>query len=371
MAESDREFIQRSVRWAITFGVVATVGVAVLWLLKGALTPLAVAFVLAYLFDPIIDRFEARRVGRSVAIFLLLGAAIVLTLVFATLVVPKMQDDLVALSEALPGYVDRALGSVAPTLEKTLGIALPHSVQGALERVRDAGLSIPLDTLREWLGRAVVVATGTVGSLVALLLIPVFAYYLLVDFDRVTTRLLGVVPRRHQSYVAEKARTVDRLLAGFIRGQLTVCLLLAVLYSAGFAVIGIELAIVIGLTAGALAIIPYVGNAVALTAASLMCVLEFGFDHHLALVVAWYVLVQTLEGFVITPRIVGRKLDMHPMTVIVALLIGGDLLGFFGLLIAVPLAAVLQVFARELLEGYRRSPLYLGGDALDSDSAVT
>jgi predicted PurR-regulated permease PerM len=158
--------------------------------------------------------------------------------------------------------------------------------------------------------------------------------------------------------VSEQALRVDRLISGFIRGQLTVCALLAVLYSVGFAIIGIDLAFVIGAIAGVAAIIPYVGGALALASAAGMCLLQYGVDVHLALVVGWYALVQGLEGMVLTPRILGGSLGMHPVVVIVALMIGADLLGFLGLMVAVPIAAVVQVVLQDLLALYRRSTLY-------------
>ena len=211
--------------------------------------------------------------------------------------------------------------------------------------------------------------TGTVGTLVGLLVIPVIAYYLLADFDQIKRVILGWVPRPYQQRVAEQAAVVDRLVSGFVRGQLLVCLLLGLLYGAGFAAIGVDLAIGIGFASGLLAIIPYFGGAFALGSASLLSLLEWGVDLHLALVVGWYLVVQTLEGFVLTPRIVGRSVGMHPVTVIVALLIGGDLLGFLGLMVAVPLAAVAQVFLRDGLAAYLRSPLYLGGGPGAKDGA--
>jgi predicted PurR-regulated permease PerM len=138
---------------------------------------------------------------------------------------------------------------------------------------------------------------------------------------------------------------------------------LGVLYAGGFAVIGIDLALVIGAVAGLLAIIPYVGGIVAFGSAAGMCILQYGVGIHLGMVVGWYMLVQGLEGFVLTPRIVGQSLGMHPVIVIVALLIGGDLLGFLGLMIAVPAAAVVQVFLADIVEIYRDSGLYGGREA--------
>jgi len=169
--------------------------------------------------------------------------------------------------------------------------------------------------------------TGTAGALVSLLIIPVLAYYLLVEFDHIRLAALDLVPRAYQPRVATEAARVDALISGFIRGQLTVCLVLAALYAIGFAVIGIDLAIVIGVASGLLAIIPYVGGTVALVSAVGMALLQFGVGAELALVFGWYLAVQGLETLVLTPRIVGKSLGMHPVTVIVALMIGGDLLG--------------------------------------------
>jgi predicted PurR-regulated permease PerM len=356
--QTDRAFIERAVRWGITLAVALAFSFGLLWLLKGALTPLAVAWVIAYLFDPLIDRFEARGVPRGAAIVLLL-ALIAGTLVAVGLfLIPTMQRELAALADRMPGYMDVVLGKLLPFLEDRLGLRLPTSVQDAISRLRAGEIPIPLDAARAVLERALATLTGTVGALVSLLIIPVLAYYLLVEFDRIRLAVLDLVPRQYQELVSEQALRVDRLISGFIRGQLTVCALLAVLYSVGFAIIGIDLAFVIGAIAGVAAIIPYVGGALALASAAGMCLLQYGVDVHLALVVGWYALVQGLEGMVLTPRILGGSLGMHPVVVIVALMIGADLLGFLGLMVAVPIAAVTQVVLQDLLALYRRSTLY-------------
>jgi predicted PurR-regulated permease PerM len=354
----DRAFIERSVRLAIVAATALGVVLAALWLLKGALTPLALALVVAYLFDPLIDRFEARGISRRAAILslvLVVGAAL---FGVAFVLIPAMQRDVAALSERLPGYLERGLSTLGPRLESELGLRLPRSVHDAIESLRSGELQVPLDAVRGLLERVLRGITGTVGALLLLLIVPVLAYYLLVEFDRIRLGVLGLVPRAYQSAVATEAARVDALIAGFIRGQFTVGLVLAVLYSTGFAAIGIDLAIVIGVAGGLLAIIPYVGGAIALFASVAMALVQFGFGAKLALVFGWYLVVQGLESFVLTPWIVGKSLGMHPVTVIVALMIGGDLLGFLGLLVAVPLAAVVQVFAQDLVARYRESPFY-------------
>ncbi len=359
-ADRDRAFIDRALRIGIIAFVSAGVVLGLLWVLRAALTPLAAAFVIAYLFDPLIDRFEARGIGRRLAIFLLLGIVILVLFAFAFLVIPRLIVEIAELSASLPGYFARFWDSTVPRIEGLLGISLPHTLQEGFEHLRTGGFQIVLDTARSTLERTVGVVTGTLSALVGVLVVPVIAYYVLAQFDEIKRGILRMVPRAQQPLVADKAAVVDRLVSGFIRGQLIVCLCLGFLYGVGFTAIGVDLAIGIGVAAGMLAIIPYVGSAFALGSASLLCVLEFGVDVHLALVVGWYAVVQTLEGFVLVPRIVGGSIGMHPVTVIVALLIGGDLLGFLGLIVAVPLAAVIQVFVRDGLAAYRRSPLYAG-----------
>jgi len=358
--QPDRAFIERSLRWAIIGALVFAVVFALLWVLRGALTPLAVAFALAYLLDPLIDRFEERRIPRRAAIFLLLLLSLLGLLAFALVGIPAMQREIVALSQSLPTYVNRALEQLGPSVERYLGVDVPRSIEQALAQVEAGQVAVPLEAGRELLSRAVPFFAGTVGALLGLIVIPVFTYYLLAEFDAVKRWLLDLVPPRYQGFVVQRARIVDRLVAGFIRGQLIVVLVLVTLYAVGFSLIGVDGAVLISAFAGILFLVPYLGNAVAVTAASVMCLLQFGLDVRLALVLGWYAIVQTLEGYVLTPRIVGRSVGLHPMTVIVALLIGGNLLGFLGLIVAVPLAAVVKVFAGELYDLYRRSSLYRG-----------
>lgn len=355
---TDREFIERAVRWGITLAVALAVTFATLWVLKGALTPLAVAWVIAYLFDPLIDRFEARGVPRGAAIMLLLSLIGLIMIVVAIFLIPTMQRELAALSARLPGYAEKAVGSVVPFVEERLGLELPATVEDAIAQVRAGQIPIPVDAARTVLQRTLSAVTGTASAVVSLLIIPVLAYYLLVEFDRIRNAVLDLVPVDYQGAVAQHATRVDALVSGFIRGQLTICATLGTLYAIGFAVIGIDLAFVIGMVSGAAAIIPYIGGAIALVSAGGMCLLQFGLDLHLVLVVGWYALVQGLEGMVLTPRILGGSLGMHPVVVIVALMIGADLLGFLGLMVAVPLAAVVQVFLQDAVAFYRASPLY-------------
>ena len=329
-----------------------------LWLLKGALTPLAIAFVLAYLLDPMIDRFESHGFPRSAAILILLLIGGVLTISVVLVLVPQLQHQISEVSQSLPAYLKRTTDTFLPWLEKTAGLSLPSNIRDLVEEFRTKRIGVPFELMGNLLGRFVEFSTGTIGAILSFLVIPVIAYYFLVEFDHITQRLLALIPIRYRNFVETRAQKIDRLLSNFVRGQLTVSMVLGILYAIGFTAIGVDLGIGIGLVGGLLAIIPYVGGAVALSLASAMCILEFGIDLHLLLVILWYTLVQTLEGFLLTPKIVGGQLGLHPVAVIVALMIGADLLGFLGMLIAVPVAAMLKVFVGEALEQYRASSFY-------------
>jgi len=353
--ESDRDFVVRAARWAIVAAVTVGALLVLLWVLKAALTPLAAAFVIAYLLDPLIDLFERHHVRRSIAIFALLtllGGALAMLLLF---VVPRFQREVGALAERMPGYLEQLTTVVIPGLEQRLGVQIPHTLNDVIARVRSGEIPLPLEESRKLLAGAVGYVTGTFSALVV---IPILAYYALVEFDRLVARAAAWIPPRHRVYVIDKARTVDRLVSGFLRGQLLVAATLGVLYAVGFSLIGIDLAVGVGVLAGVLALVPYLGSAVALASASILCLLKFGIDGHLLAVFGWYLACQALEGFVLTPRIIGQSVGLHPAVVIVALLIGGDLFGFLGLLIAVPGAAVAKVFIDEALAAYRSSALF-------------
>jgi predicted PurR-regulated permease PerM len=355
-AQSDRDFVARSARWGIVGLAVAGAIFGLLYVLKAALTPLAAAFVIAYLLDPLIDRLERLGVRRRFGILLVLGIAGVAVFAVLLLGIPRLVRELSSLAESMPFYLERLVTVVVPQLEARLGVQLPGTLEELLGDLRGLELTA-LGAFRDLLLGTLSTLTGTLGTLIGLLVIPILAYYLLGEFDQVMGRVGLWIPRRQRAYVIEKARTADRLISGFLRGQLLVAAILGALYALGFGAIGIDLAIGVGLLGGVMALVPYLGSAVAVSVSSLLCVLEFGFDWHLAAVLGWYVFVQNLEGFVLTPRIVGGSVGLHPAAVIVALLIGGDLFGFLGLLIAVPGAAVVKVFVDELLEAYRRSSL--------------
>lgn len=357
---NDQAFIRRAVRIGIVVSAAAVALFALLWLLKSALTPLAVSFVIAYLLDPIISWFGARRIPRPLAIFTFLALVAATISVGFLLLIPTLQNELTILATRFPEYFATMTQSILRFATETLGISVPNSWSETITSLRSDSSQIVLQITQKFVERTLTWLTGTLGAIVSFLIIPVLSFYFLVEFKSLNDKILRCIPVCYQDYIRQRAAQVNDIVAGFLRGQLTVCAILAILYATGFSIIGIDFAIVIGLVSGALAIVPYLGNGLAVTLASLVSLLKFGFDIHLVLVFGWYAIVQFLEGFVLTPKIVGKSLGLHPVSVIIALLIGADLLGFLGLLIAVPAAAVIKVFVGEALAIYFRSELYRG-----------
>lgn len=355
-ALEDRAFIARATRIAITAAAVLTVLIVVLYVLKGALTPLAVALAVAYFLDPIVVRLKRWGVARRVGILVPMLGFVLLIAFVALVVLPTIVSQFGELAQNFPAYWNAALDWSIPRIE-SLGIAVPATWTEALSQVRD---HLDLERLGPLAAGLFGGLAGGLGSIVGLLVIPVITFYLLAEFPAVKSGMISMVPPRYRDAVHLQWTKVDVLLSGFVRGQLTVCAILAVLYALGFWLLDVPMAITIGLISGAIAFIPYVGSVTALVLASLLCLFEHGAGVRLIGVGVWYVVIQNLEGFVLTPRIVGGSVGMHPVTVIVALLIGGNLLGFLGLIVAVPVAAIVQVFVREAIDWYRGSELYLG-----------
>jgi len=320
--------------------------------------PLLLGLGFAYVFDPAVGWFECR--GRSrlfgvVAIFLLAAMALAGFLLY---LVPAMSEQMRHLSERLPGYAARLRASFLPWFQ---GIErrFPEPVAMVRSRATEAVPRVAT-AVSAWIA-------GLLGSLVRLLLlvldlifVPVFAFYLLVDFPALKVRMLQLVPVPYRAVTLERAREVDAAVYGFLRGQLTVAAILAVLNSIGLVALGVPLGLVIGITAGLANVIPYMSLAVGLLPAALLCWAEYQSEARVLGVVALFAGTQLLEGAFLSPRILGKSVDLHPVWVLLSIIVGGSFFGFFGMLLAVPTAAAIQVFARHWTESYFHSRLYQG-----------
>lgn len=338
-----------------------------LYALRGVLTPIFVAFAIAYLLDPLVDRLEAVGAPRALGITVLLVLTLLVLTLFALLVVPAMVRDLSALAHELPSAVIGLFARLSDWLAAR-GIEVPHTADDALEAVQQHLRTMVPNAVALMRSSVTAVLGGTasaLGAIAAVVIVPVLSFYLLRDFDRMMAAAVGMLPASMRARAVGTGREVDTVLGQFVRGQLIVMAILGALYAGGYALIGVRLAIPIGVIAGLLSFIPYVGSGVALGLALLMTALELGGPVQYLLVLAVYGVVQTLEGFVITPRIVGDKLGIPPVIVLIALMIGGELFGFLGVMLALPVSAVIKVFAGHALHRYQASGFYSGAATLE------
>jgi predicted PurR-regulated permease PerM len=344
------------VRRALPF-LTSAIVLALAYALRGVLIPLFFAFLLAYALDPFVDWLEARKVPRTLAapiVMLGIAAFTTLVLVFA---IPMFIDELGGVVAALPSELKSLQERAEPWLWQNFHFQPPHTMGELGNDLRDK-LQAQFPDLAS---AASVALFGTLSYLAVILsglLIPVFALYLLIDFDRIVERTGQLVPRRWYRHVASVARQIHRTLGGYVRGQLTANIILGALYATGLRMAHVRLAVPIGVLTGMLAFVPYVGFGFGATLAVSMATLDWQGPGRLVAVLAVMVGVQALDGLIVTPRIVGRSVGLAPLEVLLTMMAAGTLFGFLGVLLAVPLGAVVKILARRFVRAYLASDFY-------------
>lgn len=355
--------MQKGYKLPIAVTLLLTLTTLILWFSSTVFLQLFIAFALAYVLNPAVDLLERKGIKRIPGILIVFGAAVVICAGFTVFMVVAIKGELADMQLNLPAYARHLYEITPPGLKSYLGIETPERLSLRLNELLEQARAASPDLLRpvlEFLRRAFSSTIGFILAVLGYLIIPVYLFYLLADLPRLKLFLESFIPERHRPAYQEKLAEVDTVLAGFIRGQLSVCAILAVLYSLGLYFIGIDLAVAIGTLAGITFIIPYVGTVIGICLSMVMALLKFHDILHPLLCLGWFALVQALEGMVITPRVVGDTVGLHPLVAIVALLIGGQMFGIMGMLLAVPVTAVLQVFLRSLAAWYRDSEFYRG-----------
>jgi predicted PurR-regulated permease PerM len=342
--------------WLLGFAVF----LAALYLLRSVLLPFVAGMAVAYLLDPICDRLEAWRLSRALATTLLTVLFLVVAVAAILLLIPVLAGQVASLLERVPELVEALRGQSA----KLLAIVEARVDPAMLERIEGA-LSGSADSLVVWvtnvLGRVISGGVALINLISLLVITPVVAFYLLRDWDRIVARVDTWLPRDHAETIRAQAREVDRTLAGFIRGQGTVCLILGVFYAIALSLAGLDFGLVVGLVAGLLSFIPYVGAIVGLLLSLGLALVQFDDWLRVAIVAGIFFAGQAVEGNFLTPKLVGESVGLHPVWIIFGLLAGGALFGFVGVLLAIPAAAVIGVAARFALGRYMQSPYYHGG----------
>lgn len=340
-----------------------------LWLFHAILMPFVVALVLGYLLDPLVGRMERLRLGRAGATTIILVGSLVVVIVTVALFSPMLVRQVAGFIKALPDLVKRAQDLAVAAGDQVahgrIGELLSkYGLGGSIADLR-SGASDYANKAVAWIaasGNSVLSQTAALLDLLSLAVItPVVTFYILLDWPRMLGALEALIPPRSRDTVHAIVHDIDRALAGFLRGQLLVCLFLAAWYGIGLTVIGLNFGLLIGLLGGILSFVPYVGSLIVLVLSLLIAVVQGWPSWHLAAFALGVVLIgQFLEGNVLSPKLVGDKVGLHPVWIIFALLGFGSVFGFTGLLVAVPVASALGVLLRFATQRYRESPIYTG-----------
>jgi len=342
----------------------AAVGVGafwLLWLLAPILTPFVVAALLGWLGDPLVDRLQLAGRSRNTAVIMVFTLMALLLALVMVILVPLIESQISTLIESLPRYRLWFTGVAIPWIEARTGMQIAAWLD----------LSHLIELMRSNWERAGGVATtvlgyvsrsgfALIGMLTSIVLIPVITFFFLRDWDLLVGRVASMVPRDHIETVSRLARESSDVLGGFLRGQFLVMVILGVMYGVGLWAVGLDLGILIGIIAGLLTFVPYLGPTSGVVLGVLAALMQYGDWKHVAGVLAVFGVGQLIESYWLTPKLVGDRIGLHPVAVIFAVLAGGQLFGFLGMLLALPMAAVVNVLLRYAHERYTQSHLYAG-----------
>lgn len=344
--------IQQQARiWA----VIAIVTFVLLWLLGDVILPFLVGGALAYLLDPVADRLERLGLSRAMAVAVIALGVVLIFVAAVLLLIPTLIRQTTQLVQTAPelfsGLRDGLAARFPELMDESSTIRTQLDAIGAAVQARGG----------EILNSVLSSAMGVINLLVLFVVVPVVAVYLLVDWDRMVARIDELLPREHAPTIRQLAREVDRTLASFVRGQGLVCLILGTYYAVALALVGLNFGLVVGALAGLVTFIPYVGALLGGALAIGLALFQFWGDWvWIGAVAGIFVAGQMIEGNILTPRLVGGSVGLHPVWLLFALAVFGALFGFVGMLVAVPFAASLGVFARFAITRYQQSALYRG-----------
>ncbi len=351
--------------------IVLAVFIFACWLLSSVLLPFVAGLALAYFLNPLTTRLEHWGVDRLAASLIMIGCTLLLIILLLLLVIPILGAQLAAFVERLPEYIVKlqtlATSEGATWLRGVIGDRLPN-IQGSLSQLATQGAAYLLSLLQSiWTGGQALI------SLFSLLVItPVVAFYMLNDWNRMVAKVDSWLPLNNRDTIRQLAREMDAVIAGFVRGQSVVCLLLGSFYAVSLTLAGLNFGLVIGFVSGLVTFIPYVGSLTGLVLATGVAIVQFFPDWTMiAIIVAIFFFGQFVEGYILSPKLVGDSVGLHPVWLMFALLAFGYLMGFLGLLLAVPLAAAGGVLVRFAIQQYLHSPLYTGEEPGASEHNVS
>ncbi len=328
------------------------------YVLRSVLMPFVAGIVLGYLFDPLASRFEKWKMSRTWATIMVFVLVVLIVVPALILLFGVIDEQLVVLVEAAPNYIAAFIKKAEPVLlglQERFPDLEAANLKNILKENMTSGMQLGGKVLRGLISNGF----ALINLISLLLIMPVVAFYMLRDWDMFVKKVDNLLPRKSKAAIREQFRQIDRALSGFIRGQVSVCLILGTYYSIGLRLVGLELGLLVGFLAGLISFIPYVGSISGFVVSIVLALAQFDDLTKVLEVVAVFMIGQFAEGNFLTPKLVGDNVGLHPVWVMFSLLAGGVLLGFLGLMIAVPVAAIIGVLVRYTIENYKKSSLYL------------
>jgi predicted PurR-regulated permease PerM len=347
----------------VQFWTMVLVGViAFLWLFSGILTPFIVGFAVAYLLNPMVTRLERYRIPRFLSAIGLLFFAFFVFVIGMVFFIPVLMREMIDFVTLLPDVMVFAKNWLAqhfPTIQ------IPQSWDEVKVMEIDAGVVSKeagpvINILQALMGKIFQGGMAIVGIVTFVFLMPVVAFYLLLDWEKLTEKVNDLMPKKNATRIQDILKDISSSLSGFVRGQLSVCLLLGLFYAIALSLLGLQYGFFIGVSAGVLSIIPYIGSLFGLVASVGMAFYQFGGWEYPLIALSIFLVGQLIEGNYLTPKLVGKSVGLHPLWVVFALMAGGILLGITGMIIAVPVAAILAVLLKHGIGLYKESSYYKG-----------
>ena len=339
--------------WLAVFVIVSIL----IYLLAPILMPFLSAAVLAYIADPLTDKLE-KKMSRTLAVSVVFFTLSLVAVLFLLIVLPLLEKQIVVLAEKLPLYIDRAQNYLLPLLKEQFGLDIAtfdlNMLKQSLSDYWKTAGGIAANVLSSISHSGLILA----GWIANFLLMLVVTFYLLRDWDSLVTKIHALIPRKNEKTIVVLVKESDEVLGAFFRGQMLVMFALSIVYTIGLMFVGLDTALLIGGLSGIVSFVPYLGFIVGIVVASVAALMQFQEITPLFYIAIVFFTGQMLEGMLLTPWLVGDKIGLHPVAVIFAVLAGGQLFGFVGILLALPVAAVIAVVLRHMLDSYTKSELY-------------
>lgn len=330
------------------------------YLIRSVLLPFVLGGLTAYFLDPATDRLQKAKLSRGVATSVIIACFFVLIMLLSFLGLPVIGRQLMGLITSLPGYVIEIEQQYAPLLANWLGELPAEQIEGLKQAATNFSGQMA-KFLADFASSLFQSGMAFINVISLVLITPLVTFYLLRDWDHITSRIDKLLPRKHAATIREQLSIIDKTLAGFIRGQLNVCFVLAIFYALALSAIGLKFGIVIGVVTGLLVILPYIGFMVGFLLGMGVAFFQFDSMTPVIAVFAAFMAGQVIESYFLTPKLVGERVGLHPVWVIFGMLVGAALFGFVGILLSIPVTAIIGVLIRFGLSHYLQSDYYKGG----------